>query len=110
MFKWKLHFSLDDNAVASDDANISSATKNNLSNTINARLYPNPAKDVLQIEGLNTSAKTTLSLFNISGKLIQQATANAESYSFNIQKLAAGSYYVRIRSGEKISTLKFVKE
>jgi photosystem II stability/assembly factor-like uncharacterized protein len=110
MYKWKLHFSLGDNAIASNDENISSATKNNLSNTINVRLYPNPARDVLKIEGLNASAKTTLSLFNVSGKLIQQSILNGESYQLNIQKLSAGSYYVTIQSGEKITTLKFVKE
>ena len=110
MFKWRYHFSLDGNAIAPDDENISSATTHDLSNTISARLYPNPAKDAVIINGLNPSAKTIISLFNISGKLVQQSTSNGESYQLNIQKLAAGSYYVQIQSGEKTATLKFVKE
>ena len=93
-----------DDAASTEDA--VAATKNNAT----IQLYPNPAKDILRIEGLNTLAKTTLSLFSISGKLIQQSTSSDESYQLNIQKLVAGSYYVRIQSGEKITTLKFVKE
>lgn len=110
VYKWKLHFSLDDKAIAANDDNNSSATKNDLSNTINARLYPNPAKDIITVNGLSTSAKATLSLYNNSGALIQQATANSEHHSFNLQQLAAGSYYIKVQSGEKISTLKFVKQ
>ena len=74
------------------------------------KLYPNPAKDVLKIAGLNASAKATLSLFNVSGKMVQQSIATGETYTFNLQKLAAGSYYITIKSDKKVTTLKFVKE
>jgi len=86
-------------------------TKNNegINNQV-IKLYPNPAKDVLKIEGLNASAKTTLSLFNVSGKMVEQSTTVGETYTFNLQKLAAGSYYITIESDKKMTTLKFVKE
>jgi len=109
-YKWKLNFSNDNSLFTNDNASTSSATKNNLSNSIKARLFPNPSKDVININGLSASSKTMLSLYTISGRLIQQVTANAESYSFNIEKLPAGNYYITIQSGEKIATLKFVKE
>ena len=80
MYKWKLHFSLDGNAIASDDANTSSVTKNDLSNPT-LRLYPNPAKDAVTVNGLNPSAKTTVSLFNMSGRLIQQSTLIGENFT-----------------------------
>ncbi len=100
MFKWIgfLHANSADDAIA--------VTKDNTT----IKVYPNPAKDVITINGLNTSAKTTLSLYNISGTLIQQATANEANHSFNIQNLAAGSYYIKVQSGENLTTLKFVKE
>lgn len=109
-FKWKLHFSLDNNSIAANNENISSATKTDLNNAINARLYPNPAKDVVKVEGLNASAKTTLSLYNLSGRLIQQSSTTSSSHTISLQNLATGSYYIKIQTGEKISTLKFVKE
>lgn len=115
MYKWKYHFSIDNNAInnnaiGSNGERISSSTKNNLSNTINAILYPNPAKDILKVEGLNALSKTTLSLFSSSGELIQQSITTGETYTFNLQRLAAGSYYIQIDSGKKVTTLKFVKE
>ncbi len=108
IYKWKYRFSLNNNAA--DEASTLSITKNEISKAVTLGLYPNPSKDVITINGLHASAKTTLSLFSVSGKLIQQSSSSNESYQFNIQKLAAGSYYVRIQSGEKTTTIKFVKE
>jgi hypothetical protein len=95
----------DDKKLLSTNENIP-VTKNNPA----IKLYPNPAKDAIKIEGLNASAKTTLSLFNVSGKMVQQTTAIGETYTFNLQNLSAGSYYITIKSDKEITTLKFVKE
>jgi len=111
MYKWKYNFSLGNNAVAANNgASSLSISNNDVSNIITARLYPNPSNAIITISGLSTSAKTSLSLFSSTGKLIQQSTTGNESYQLSIQKLAAGSYYVRIQSDEKITTLRFVKE
>ncbi len=109
IYKWKLQFSLDDNAIADNAASTDDATVTMKTNTT-LKLYPNPAKDVVRIDGLNALAKTTLSLFNISGKLIQQSTSNSESYQFNIHNLSAGSYYIKAQSDDRMETLKFIKE
>lgn len=114
MFKWKLGFSLDDNSLTatSNDENISnsSISKVDLGNSNIVRLYPSPAKNVLTVEGLNPSAKTTLSLYNISGMLVQQSIATGKTHIYNLQKLTAGSYYIKIESDKKTTTLKFVKD
>ena len=107
MFKWKYHFSLDDKNENISDA---SMAKIGLGNENIMKLYPNPAKYILTVEGLNATAKTTLSLFDISGKLIQQINVTEASHMFNLQKLSAGSYYIKIESNKQASTLKFVKE
>lgn len=102
---------LDDEKPVSDNEDRAVTKKNPGINNPVIKLYPNPANDVLKIEGLNAaSAKTTLSLFNASGKMVQQSAATGETYSFNLQNLAAGSYYIRIESDKKVTTLKFVKE
>lgn len=109
-FKWKLHFSLDTKAAAAEnDMAISSLTEKGVKNP-QLRLYPNPAKEEVIIHGLKPSLKTTLSLFNMSGGLVQQSGATGTSYRFNIQKLPAGSYYLKVETGKEITTLKFVKE
>jgi len=105
------NFSLNNNAVSENNhASSLSISNNNSINSITARLYPNPATGVITINGLSTSGIKTLSIFSASGKLIQLSTTGNESYQINIQKLAAGNYYVKVQAGEKVTTLKFVKE
>ncbi len=74
------------------------------------RLYPNPVKNILTVEGLNPSANTRLSIFDISGKALQQLNTTGRSYTYNLQQLPAGSYYLKVEAGGKVTTLKFVKE
>lgn len=99
----------DEKSVSANEA--IAVTKNNpeINNPV-IKLYPNPAKNLLKIEGLNALSKTTLSLFSSSGKLIQQSSVAGETYTFYLQKLAAGSYYIQIDSDKKVTTLKFIKE
>lgn len=111
-FRWKLGFSLGDDETASGNNNAAdlSASKIDVNKSQAPQLFPNPAKDFVSVNGLNPSLKTTLSVFNISGKLIQQFKATAQSQSINIQQLPAGSYYIKIQSATQSSTLHFVKE
>jgi hypothetical protein len=101
---------LDDEKSVTTNERLEVTKNNTATNNSAIKLYPNPAKDAIKIEGLNASAKTTLSLFNVSGKLVQQSTAIGETYIFNLENLAAGSYYITIKSDKEITTLKFVKE
>ncbi len=73
------------------------------------RLYPNPVKNVLHVDGLNSVAATTISIVNNAGKTVQKITTTASGYTLNVQALPAGSYYLLLESGKKITTLKFVK-
>ncbi len=74
------------------------------------KLYPNPVKNILRVEGLNPSINTTLSIIDVSGKLIQQLTITGSIYAYNLQKLTAGNYYIKIEADKKITILKFIKE
>ncbi len=107
MFKWKINFLCD-----GFDENISNTNilKTDLGNENIIKLYPNPAKDIIRVEGLNPAIKTTLLLFNISGKLIQQSCVTEASHTFNLPKLTAGNYYIKIESGNNTTTLNFLKQ
>lgn len=74
------------------------------------KLYPNPVKNMLHVEGLNASSNTTLSIVDVRGKLIQRVFINQSSYKYNIQQLPAGSYYLKVEADKKITTLPFIKE
>jgi hypothetical protein len=74
------------------------------------KLYPNPVKDVLTLEGLTTNNKTNISIISLQGSVLAKATTTNSTYTWNIKQLPAGTYYVRIEAGKSVSTLRFVKE
>lgn len=74
-------------------------------------VYPNPAKDMITIQGLDAFVNPTISVANISGKTITQTTVSGSSYQMNVQGLSAGSYLIYIKGlNNKVERLKFVKE
>ena len=74
-------------------------------------LYPNPVRDVLNIKGMKENEGYQLVINNAKGNVIKQATINkVPTYSFNVQNIASGLYYLKIISADKeITTIKFVK-
>jgi len=71
--------------------------------------YPNPAKGSIKVAGLNNTA-ATLTVIDALGKPLYQYKTNGSDYTINIQSLAAGIYFIHIKQGEKVTTLKLVKE
>jgi hypothetical protein len=74
------------------------------------KLYPNPVKNMLTVHGLDPSGITTLSIVDASDKQVQQSNTLSESYTFNLQKLSSGIYYLKVESDKKLIVLTFVKE
>jgi hypothetical protein len=70
------------------------------------RLYPNPVTDILNIHS-GTSAIETISVVDISGKLILQLTdLNAIDATLDLSSISRGIYFVRVND---IVTKKVVK-
>lgn len=78
--------------------------------TLIYRLYPNPAKDILHLDGLNATANTSVSLIASDGHMIDKKIISASSYDWNTKYLATGTYYLRIEENKKVTTLKFIKQ
>ncbi|MFP9098893.1 PQQ-dependent sugar dehydrogenase [Flavobacterium sp. RHBU_24] len=73
----------------------------------NVRLYPNPAKNVLNIEA-TAPLPFTVKIYDISGKqLVQQDITTAQS-AINISRLSAGVYIAELRSGTETMIRKLV--
>jgi len=79
------------------------------------QLYPNPVQDVLNLKWLTgASGKSEISIIDISGniKLKTEVEEASSGYlkSLNISSLSRGVYFIRIYSGGKLKTLKFIKQ
>ncbi|MBN1183798.1 MAG: T9SS type A sorting domain-containing protein [Bacteroidales bacterium] len=94
--------------VDSNDYNIINRKNEN---TINARIYPIPAKNRLNIEFSNeATGDIEIRLFDITGKEIKSVKVDGLSYVFDISGLSAGLYIVKV-SGSNVNIVKrFVKQ
>ena len=63
----------------------------------------------MRIQNLSSSIKA-ITLIDIKGKVLQQVETASNSYSFNVNQLSAGIYFVKIVSDGKTTTLRFIKE
>ncbi len=69
------------------------------------RIYPDPVKDVLRIDGLDRSQ--WLSIYDATGRLCQtDVTGNA----IQVQGLTPGLYFIKIASGNSAEFKKFIKQ
>lgn len=71
-------------------------------------IYPNPATDVINLRSFNGLANT-IELRDIAGKLVFTEAVSQKDQSFDISNLKPGIYLVKIQTGNKTLTQKFVK-
>jgi uncharacterized delta-60 repeat protein len=73
-------------------------------------IYPNPAQNILHVEGLSSNAKLTVVDFAGNIAISQQLSANSQYYNLNIASLHAGNYLLKIEANGEVVTRQFVKE
>lgn len=102
-FNYKAYFG----KVNEDGSDVSIAeevTKNRLS------LYPNPATDVVFIEGIKQEETYTYNLYNVAGLKVKNGLLNNEA-TIQLEGLTKGTYILHIISAKgEVSTQKFVKK
>jgi hypothetical protein len=70
------------------------------------KIYPNPANDILTIEG--NEGKTLVEFYDNNGRLVKSVVIQSTS-QINIEDLSAGTYYLNITSEDKITTKQLIK-
>jgi hypothetical protein len=73
------------------------------------KVYPNPVTTILKIDNY-ASTEITISINDISGKLIDTFTSHKDQTDLDFKKNASGIYFVHVQSETKSSTFKIVKE
>jgi len=77
------------------------------------RMYPNPVTDLLTIEtNMSERGTGTIEIISLDGRTLQTLRANFENGTnqVNVSSLAQGAYICRIRNGNQVSSLQFVKQ
>lgn len=74
------------------------------------RLFPNPVKDVLIIDGFKNLSNTYLTIINQQGLELAKATTNASSYKWDVKFIPSGIYFVKIENDGLLTTVMFIKQ
>jgi uncharacterized repeat protein (TIGR01451 family) len=71
-------------------------------------LYPNPAKNILNLETKKNIKISSLSIYNVLGQLVQVITS--PNKTIDVSELKSGNYLVKIVTDNGSSSVKFLKE
>jgi hypothetical protein len=72
-------------------------------------LQPNPAAATIEVAGLFAGGSSVVTLRDLSGKTIEVLQTNASSVTFDLSKLASGSYLIELTDTFGTQQEKFVK-
>jgi len=89
--------------------NSSATAINELNSNTLLNLYPNPVKDVLNIE-LDKKEEYKYSIFNFNGKKVIEGRFNNANYQIDLNNLKSGIYFLRLSSNKTIITKKVIKQ
>jgi hypothetical protein len=74
-------------------------------------VYPNPAKDIISIEGFDISTIMSYNIADLNGRIVKSGeNVNATSVQLNLSDLQSGVYLMTLNSDKGIVTKKIVKE
>ena len=71
------------------------------------RIFPNPATDRLQIEA--PDAIQEIELISADGKILRKLQPNATRFTFELNGINRGLFFVRIKTTRQIFTEKMIK-
>lgn len=76
---------------------------------LNAEVYPNPAHDLLTIEG-NFGKEAEITVLNSLGSVVHTQLVNGERAQVRMHDLPAGVYFVRVTNDNGVVTKKVIKD
>jgi len=68
-------------------------------------IYPNPVTDILYLDTKDNWTKAEI--YDISGRIMRSASLDGQS--IDVGELESGTYFIRLKDGEKVGLVKFVK-
>ncbi|MDX9892534.1 MAG: T9SS type A sorting domain-containing protein, partial [Bacteroidales bacterium] len=77
------------------------------------RMYPNPATNILTIETTSQHRSSgTIEIISLDGRTLISLRSNFENSTnqVDVSSLAQGAYICKIRNGNQVSSLQFVKQ
>lgn len=92
------------NYITTVENTLAAAESNKENNTVS--IYPNPVKDILNIQSKNEIVKAEI--FDAGGRILISTPVKGNSVP--VSELAKGNYLIRLSTKDKTSTHKFIKD
>ncbi|MBK8627286.1 MAG: T9SS type A sorting domain-containing protein [Saprospiraceae bacterium] len=73
--------------------------------TTEVNIYPNPVSDILYLDNNDNWSKAEI--FDIAGRIIR--SISLDDHSIDVSRLESGTYFVRLKDGDRVGVVKFVK-
>lgn len=100
-----IQYSYDALGNRTQETKTSTLSVEEVTNTKNFKLYPNPFKDELFLSSYNQT------IYDLSGKLVKSiSNINARSYRLDAGYLISGNYLVSIKTENGLETYKVIKK
>ncbi len=97
-------------AVVAKDGSRSFSNPVVIGNEEAVKVFPNPVRSTLQLQGLPANTKTNISITDFNGSVRTSTTASGGSLSINTAALKPGNYLLKVQSGNITTAQAFVKE
>jgi Secretion system C-terminal sorting domain len=83
----------------------------NTLSSMQLKLYPNPVQEYLHLEwnGNDLMKKLEISIIDLSGKIWINQILNGSDEEIDVKNLSVGSYFLRLKIGQEVRTVQFVK-
>ena len=75
----------------------------------NLKLYPSPTSSVIHIQGLSGSSNTSVTIIDISGKIVLSTSVSSNNSQISVSNFANGLYFVKLVTAETQKTMNFIK-
>ncbi|HRO42462.1 MAG TPA: T9SS type A sorting domain-containing protein [Flavipsychrobacter sp.] len=85
------------------------ASVNDLSSDFDLKLFPQPARNELQLELLRNYAPFSLSVYDVQGRLLkQEANVRLQTHKLNVSNFQAGTYFLKINLEDRQLSKQFI--
>jgi hypothetical protein len=98
-------------SIFGTDLSLDLVSVNDGPENLGVQIFPNPAKDQISIQVLNTSnTQKQLALYDAVGRIVMERNWSGHNLDLNVEQLPSGIYFAKVRIGERFQIEKIIVE
>ncbi|UAB80390.1 T9SS type A sorting domain-containing protein [Marixanthomonas sp. SCSIO 43207] len=82
----------------------------NDNNVSQLKIYPNPAKNWINVKLAQKLENSILNIYDLNGRLISKQKVNGDTFILNIEDYSSGIYIISLSNKDRILEQRFIKE